>query len=262
MIPVAPTCAASSTTGAPSPAPATRHRGAATSGAASAAGPSGVGERPVVAMDPAGVITAEYGRRTCTVTAVQLPAHPRPSVILIDHQGRRAWPPRVAIAHPARNFAEAARVAAAVLVCRGRMRPCVCRGTCPETRSGRASSSAAAAPTEPSTIAGASIAGHPIGRGHDRPAHPYRVRRMRPITAPYRTSATRSRCWPTTAGVGPVTPETLVDDIAHALIESGRGASARGTASPVTARIPSCAGAGHGPRLRSSPSSSASTAWR
>jgi len=29
---------------------------------------------------------------------------------------------------------------------------------------------------------------------------------------------------PLPQGVGPVTPETLVDDIAHALIESGRGA--------------------------------------
>ena len=64
------------------------------------------------------------------MTAVQLPAHPRPSVILIDHRGVVLVAPEVAIATP-HELAEAARVAAAVLVCRGGCGPAACRGHMP-----------------------------------------------------------------------------------------------------------------------------------
>ena len=80
--------------------------------------------------------SAEYDLHA-PVTAITAPAHPRPSVILIDHQRRGAGRPEVGDRHPG-TAREAARAAAAVLVCRGGCGPLFAGAHAPETRAGRA----------------------------------------------------------------------------------------------------------------------------
>lgn len=63
------------------------------------------------------------------MTLAQLPAHPRPSVIILDDQGVLVTAPEVAISTP-HELSEAARAAAAVLVCQGGC-GATCRGHMP-----------------------------------------------------------------------------------------------------------------------------------